>query len=57
MESGDGLIVRVRPQCGTFTLDELVVLAEAAQRFGNGQIDLTRRANLQIRGVSEPRCQ
>ena len=57
MESGDGLIVRVRPQCGTFTLDELVVLAEAAQRFGNGHIDLTRRANLQIRGVSEASLQ
>jgi precorrin-3B synthase len=53
MESGDGLIVRVRPRCGAFTLDELVILAGAAQRFGNGHIDLTRRANLQIRGVSE----
>jgi precorrin-3B synthase len=53
MQSGDGLIVRVRPRCGMFSPDELVVLAEAAQRFGNGHIDLTRRANFQIRGVSE----
>ncbi|TMJ56055.1 MAG: precorrin-3B synthase [Alphaproteobacteria bacterium] len=53
MQSGDGLIVRVRPRCGKFTLDELVALAEAARRFGNGHIDLTRRANLQIRGVSD----
>jgi precorrin-3B synthase len=53
MRSGDGLIVRVRPRCGMFRPDELVVLAEAAQRFGNGHIDLTRRANLQIRGVGE----
>jgi precorrin-3B synthase len=53
MRSGDGLIVRVRPRCGMFRPDELVVLAEAAQRFGNGHIDLTRRANLQVRGVSE----
>jgi precorrin-3B synthase len=53
MQSGDGLIVRVRPRCGMLTPDELAALAEAAQRFGNGHIDLTRRANLQIRGVSE----
>jgi precorrin-3B synthase len=53
MQSGDGLIVRVRPRCGMLSLDELVVLADAAARFGNGHIDLTRRANLQIRGVSE----
>ncbi len=53
MRSGDGLIVRVRPLCGRFTPNELMALAEAAQRFGNGHIDLTRRANLQIRGASE----
>ena len=53
MLSGDGLIVRVRPQSATFSLDELAALADAARLFGNGHIDLTRRANLQIRGVSE----
>jgi len=53
MQSGDGLIVRVRPHCATLTPHELRVLADAAQRFGNGHIDLTRRANLQIRGVTE----
>lgn len=53
MLSGDGLIVRVRPQSATLGLDELAVLADAAALFGNGHIDLTRRANLQIRGVSE----
>jgi precorrin-3B synthase len=53
MLSGDGLIVRVRPQSATLGLDELAVLVDAAGLFGNGHIDLTRRANLQIRGVSE----
>ena len=53
MQSGDGLIVRVRPRCGMLTPDQLVVLAESAGHFGNGHIDVTRRANLQIRGVSE----
>ncbi|MDP2375521.1 precorrin-3B synthase [Reyranella sp.] len=53
MQSGDGLIARVRPWCGAFGLDEARGLADTAQRFGNGHIDLTRRANLQIRGLSE----
>ena len=53
MQSGDGLIVRIRPQSATFSPRDLGVLADAARQFGNGHIDLTRRANLQIRGVRE----
>jgi precorrin-3B synthase len=53
MQSGDGLIARVRPWCGALGLDEARGLADAAQRFGNGHIDFTRRANLQIRGLSD----
>jgi precorrin-3B synthase len=53
MESGDGLLARVRPWCGAFTLDQARGLAEIAARLGNGHIDLTRRANLQIRGLRE----
>jgi precorrin-3B synthase len=53
MESGDGLIARVRPWCGTFSLDQASGLADVADRLGNGHIDLTRRANLQIRGLRE----
>jgi precorrin-3B synthase len=52
MESGDGLIVRVRPHAGRISLDVAAKLAEAASQFGNGEIDLTRRANLQLRGVT-----
>lgn len=51
MASGDGLIVRVRPWCGAFTLEQADGLAVIAERLGNGQIDLTRRANLQLRGL------
>ena len=51
MQSGDGLLVRVRPWCGALRLDEAKGLADASARFGNGHIDLTRRANLQIRGL------
>ena len=38
---------------GRMSPHELRVLADAARHFGNGHIDLTRRANLQLRGVSE----
>lgn len=51
MESGDGLLVRVRPRCGAFSLHSLAELAALASRTGNGHLDLTRRANIQIRGV------
>src|SRR5262252_9070389 len=55
MMSGDGLIARVRPWCGAFSLAQAQGLAEIAGRLGNGHMDLTRRANLQIRGLSEGR--
>lgn len=51
MQSGDGLIARVRPHGGSLPVAALERLADAATRFGNSQIDLTRRANLQIRGI------
>ena len=53
MQSGDGLIARVRPRVGLLSLDQARALAELAGRLGNGHIDLTRRANLQIRGLRE----
>jgi precorrin-3B synthase len=55
MASGDGLIARVRPWCGAFSLAQVLGLADIAERLGNGHMDLTRRANLQIRGLSEDR--
>ena len=53
MQSGDGLIVRVRPQSASLRPQDLGALGDAAGQFGNGHIDLTRRANLQIRGVRD----
>lgn len=52
MPSGDGLVVRVRPPLGRLTTDQAAGLADLAARHGNGLIDLSLRANLQIRGVS-----
>lgn len=53
MQSGDGLVVRVRPHRGRIDAKQAAGIAELTQRHGNGLIDLTNRANLQIRGVSE----
>ncbi|MDA9426587.1 MULTISPECIES: precorrin-3B synthase [Bradyrhizobium] len=53
MLSGDGLVVRVRPFGGRLEAPQISGLAELAERFGNGLIDVTSRANLQIRGVKE----
>ena len=52
MESGDGLIVRLRARTGMVSATDLLAIAEIAQRHGNGLIDLTRRANIQLRGVT-----
>ncbi|MGL4235311.1 precorrin-3B synthase [Tabrizicola sp.] len=53
MQSGDGLIVRIRPPGGTLTPAQAAAIAQAAARHGNGIIDLSARANLQLRGVTE----
>jgi precorrin-3B synthase len=53
MQSGDGLVVRVRPFGGRLEAEQVAGLAELAERYGNGLIDVTSRANLQIRGVTE----
>ncbi|MGY4435982.1 precorrin-3B synthase [Bradyrhizobium sp. F1.13.1] len=53
MQSGDGLVVRVRPFGGRLEAAQISGLAHLAERHGNGLIDVTSRANLQIRGVNE----
>ncbi len=53
MMSGDGLLVRIRPMSGRMTADKARTVADLAHRFGNGLIDLTSRAGLQVRGVRD----
>ncbi|HEX7873323.1 MAG TPA: cobalamin biosynthesis protein CobG [Sphingobium sp.] len=53
MMAGDGLLVRVRPALARISHAQALGLCEAALTFGNGAIDLTNRAGLQIRGVRE----
>jgi precorrin-3B synthase len=53
MESGDGLIVRLKLTGGIVPLDLATRIADWSRRFGNGEIDLTARANLQLRGITD----
>ncbi|WP_376875847.1 precorrin-3B synthase [Albirhodobacter sp. R86504] len=55
MMSGDGLVVRVRPHLGRLSADQLAGIAALSREHGNGLIDLSNRANLQLRGVREAR--
>jgi precorrin-3B synthase len=52
MESGDGWVVRLRPYGGRLTPVQVKGIADLSQRYGNGLIDLSSRANLQLRGVT-----
>jgi precorrin-3B synthase len=52
MQSGDGWLVRVKPTAARMSTSAMRIIAEAARRYGNGHIDLTGRANLQLRGLT-----
>ncbi len=52
MQTGDGLLVRLRPSTPGLTVAQFRALAEAAQRHGNGLIEITARGNLQLRGMT-----
>ena len=52
MPSGDGLVVRVRPQGGRLTAAQATGIAALSRAHGSGLIDLSARANLQLRGVT-----
>lgn len=52
MMSGDGLILRIKPFRGLLTAAQVLTLCSLSIRYGSGLLDLTSRANLQIRGVS-----
>jgi precorrin-3B synthase len=52
MASGDGLIVRIRPRLGRLSIEQLEILGIAAHSLGDGNLYLSNRANVQIRGVA-----
>lgn len=55
MLSGDGLLMRPKILGSRLTLAQAREIAEVSRDCGNGRIDLSQRAQLQLRGLSE-RC-
>lgn len=53
MRTGDGHLVRLRLTAGVAPAATARAIAALARAYGNGAIDLSARANLQIRGVSD----
>lgn len=51
MESGDGLILRIRPQAGRLTPEQTRALADLAEGFADGALELSARAHPHLRGV------
>jgi precorrin-3B synthase len=51
MQTGDGLLARLRVAGGRLTPTALGELAHIAGSFGNGAIEITARGNLQVRGL------
>ena len=51
METGDGWLVRLHPPGARLTPMQLRQIAALAGEHGNGLIEISARANLQIRGV------
>ncbi len=51
MAAGDGLLLRVRPRLGRLTREQALALCAVARDHGNGEIDLTNRGGLQLRGI------
>jgi precorrin-3B synthase len=52
MAVGDGLLVRVKPRAEGITAGQLRVLAAAGAKYGSGRVEITNRANFQLRGFS-----
>lgn len=53
-DAADGPLARIRLPGGTITAEQLGVLARTASEFGDGSLQLTSRANLQLRGLTAP---
>jgi precorrin-3B synthase len=51
--AADGGLVRVRVPGGALTAGQASAVAAAARRHGSGVVEITSRANLQLRGVRE----
>ena len=51
MESADGWLMRIRLPGGIVSAEHLRLIGETGSRHGSGIVEITSRANLQIRGI------
>ncbi|MDP2781497.1 precorrin-3B synthase [Devosia sp.] len=52
MQTGDGLLARLRLADGQLSPTQLGAIAKLAALHGNGQVEITARGNLQVRGLT-----
>lgn len=52
MQTGDGLLARLRIAGGQLTPSQLAEIARLAAQHGNGLVEITARGNLQVRGLN-----
>jgi len=53
MRTGDGLLVRLNPVAGGLSPVQLVGVCDAAERHGNGVVEVTARGSVQVRGLTD----
>lgn len=53
-QAADGALARIRLPGGLVGASQLAALADAAEQFGSGTLELTARGNVQIRGIAQP---
>ena len=53
MQTGDGLLVRLNPVASSLSPRQLAGLCAAAERHGNGIVEVTARGGFQIRGLTD----
>lgn len=56
MMSGDGLVLRLRPMAGRISVTQARALADLADLYAGGEVELTSRANVQMRGLTAQAC-
>ncbi len=52
MRTGDGFLARLPPLARALTPDQLGAIAAAARAHGNGLVEISKRGNLQLRGLA-----
>ena len=55
MAASDGLVVRIRPRAGRLSREQAQGIAALAHRLAHPVLELTNRANLQLRGIDPAR--